>query len=149
MSDKRQLIPIAGLLTTMGIAVYMVIQLNGQAAAVVTGDFRHATTAEVRDAQGQVVLQGSFAAGDDEGDDDVERKALLKSTGIHTGATGEAEVELSTTTPVEQEVELSAQSLPAGATYTFVIDGTTIGSATADERGRVELELEVKMPGLE
>jgi hypothetical protein len=30
MSDKRQLIPIAGLLTTMGIAVYMVIQLNAQ-----------------------------------------------------------------------------------------------------------------------
>jgi hypothetical protein len=116
---------------------------------VLTGDFSHATTAELKDAQGQVVLQGQFAASGEDDDDDVERKAPLKSTGIHAGATGEAEVEFSTTNPAEQEVELSAQSLPVGATFTFVIDGTTIGTATADERGRVELELEVKMPGLE
>ena len=62
MNDKRQAIPIVGLLATIAAAVYMVVQLNGQ-ERVPAGDFTNAATAEVRDAQGQVVLRGQFVRG--------------------------------------------------------------------------------------
>ena len=77
MRDKRQMIPAVGLLATVAIAVYMVTQLNGQGTAP-TGDFTNAATAEVRDAQGQVVLRGQFVLADEE-DDDVERRAALEA----------------------------------------------------------------------
>ena len=145
MRDKKQLIPIAGLLGTMAISTYMVTQLSGQGTAT-TGDFTNAAVAEVRDAQGQVVLRGQFILAEEE-DDDVERKAKLEPTGIDADAAGEAEVELARTNPVEQEVEFSVSNLQAGAAFTFVIDGTDVATATADERGRAEVELDIKMPG--
>ena len=46
--------------------------------------------AELKDAQGQVVLQGQFGVDDDDDDDDVDRKAVLAPTGIDDDATGEA-----------------------------------------------------------
>ena len=70
MNDKRQAIPIVGLLATIAAAAYMVVQLNGQERAP-AGDFTNAATAEVRDAQGQVVLRGQFAVVDEQ-DDDIE-----------------------------------------------------------------------------
>jgi hypothetical protein len=145
MRDKKQLIPIAGLLGTMAISVYMVTRLSGQGTAP-TGDFTNAAVAEVRDAQGQVVLRGQFVVAEEE-DDDVERKATLEPTGIDDDAGGEAEVELARANPVEQEVEFSVRNLQGGAAFTFVIDGTDVATATADQRGRCEVELEIKMPG--
>jgi hypothetical protein len=90
MSDKKLMVSMGGLLATMVAAVYFVIQLNGQAPTQ-TGDFTNAATAEVKDAQGQVILRGSFEQADEE-DDDIERKALLKPAGSDTDAAGEAEV---------------------------------------------------------
>jgi hypothetical protein len=146
MSDKRQMIPIAGLLATAAVAIYMVVQLSAQTASQVTGNFTNATRAEVRDAQGQVVLEGQFVAvGED--DDDVERKAALKPTAAGADAGGEAEVEFEKSGAVTQEVEFSARGLQPGATFTFVIDGQDVATATADQRGRAEVELEVSMPG--
>ena len=144
MKDKRQLIPITGLLLCMVMVTYMLARLSGQAAAP-TGDFTNASIAEVRDAQGQVVLQGQFVASDEQ-DDDVERKARLTSTG-GAAATGEAEVEFATAAPAVQEVEFSVRGLQPGATFTFVIDGQEVGAATANERGRAAIELDVRMPG--
>ena len=69
----------------------MVVQLNGQAPAP-TGDFTNAATAQVRDAQGQIVLQGQFVAPVEE-DGDLERRAMLAATGVDADAAGEAEVE--------------------------------------------------------
>ena len=137
MNSKRQIIPIAGLLVTMGAATYAVVQLDGQSAAV---------TAQVRDAQGQVVLQGQFALADEE-DDDIERKATLEPTGVDADAAGEAEVEFAKAAPVTQEVEFAVRNLQAGATFTFVIDGNDVATATADQRGRAEVELDVRLPG--
>lgn len=48
MADKRQLIPLLGLLATIAIAMYMVAKLDAQAVTV-TGDLSNAATAEVRD----------------------------------------------------------------------------------------------------
>ena len=59
MSDKKLMISMGGLLATMVVAVYFVVQLSGQAPAQ-TGDFTNAATAEVKDAQGQVILRGQF-----------------------------------------------------------------------------------------
>ena len=62
MTEKRQLIPLAGLLATIAIAGYMVVQRNAQAASA---NLTNAVTAAVRDAQGQVVLRGQFVAGEE------------------------------------------------------------------------------------
>ena len=143
--NKRQMIPAAGLLATIVAAVYMVVQLNGQATAPI-GDFTNAAAAEVRDVQGRVVLSGFFQPVDED-DDDVERKAVLGPTIVDPDAAGEAEVEFSKNAPAKQEVEFSIRNVTPGVAFTFVIDGTSLGSATADKRGRAEIELDVRMPG--
>ena len=145
MNDKRQAIPIVGLLATIAAAAYMVVQLNGQ-ERVPAGDFTNAATAEVRDAQGQVVLRGQFAVVDEQ-DDDIERRASLEPTGVDADAAGDAEVEFSKAAPTKQEVEFSVRNLQAGVAFTFVIDGIDVATATADRRGRAEVEVNVPLPG--
>jgi hypothetical protein len=143
---KRQILALAGLAATIAFAIYMVVQLNGQAAPAPTGDFTNAAVAEVKDAQGAVVLQGHFAAADED-DDDVERKAALKPAGARPDAGGEAEVEFAKTSPVTQEIELAAHGLEPGGTYTFAIDGQDLATVTADKRGKAEVEIDVRLTG--
>lgn len=145
MMNRRQMIPAAGLLATVVAGVYMVVQLNGQAVQP-TADLRDAALADVRNAQGQVILSGQFQLVEEE-DDDVERKAVLAPTGVDADAAGEAEIEFSPSAPAQQEVEFSVRNVAPGAVLTFVIDGTEVASATADKRGRAEVELDVRMPG--
>jgi hypothetical protein len=145
MKDNVQLISVVGLLSTVAVAAYMVVQLNGQTTAP-TGDYTNAVTAEVRDAQGQIVLRGQFTPVEED-DDDTERKATLEPTGVDADAAGEAEVEFAKTAPAVQEVEFAVRNLQAGATYTLVIDGIVVAAATADRRGSADVELEVRLPG--
>lgn len=142
MTDKKRMISIGGLLATMAVAVYFVVQLSGQ-APLQTGDFTNAATAEVKDAQGQVILRGQFQKVDEE-DDDIERKAALQATGSDTDAVGEAEVEYASGGAAEQEVEFSIRNVDPNVIYTFVIDGRDVGTATSDGRGRAALEWKVK-----
>jgi hypothetical protein len=147
MMDRRQMIPVAGLLATVVASAYMVVQLNGQTVRP-TGDFTNAAVAEVRNAQGQAILSGQFQlVVEEEEDDDVERNAALAPTGVDADATGEAEVEFSKRAPAEQEVEFSARNVAPGTVLTFVIDGIDVATATADKSGRAEVELDVRMPG--
>ena len=145
MKNKMQVIPAVGLLCTVAVVGYMVVQLNAQSTAP-SGDLTQASIAEVRDAQGQVVLRGQFAVAEEE-DDDIERKATLTQTGVDTDAAGEAEVEFAKAAPTVQEVEFAARNLQPGATFTFVIDGQDLATATADRGGKAEIELEVRLPG--
>jgi hypothetical protein len=145
MRIRGHWIPIGGLLATIVGAAYAVIQLNGQTQAP-TGDFTNAATAQVRDAQGQIVLQGQFMAPVEE-DGGLERRATLSPTGVDADAKGEAEVEFEKAAPTTQEVEFAVENLAAGATFTFVIDGTDVASATTDRQGSAEVELDVRMPG--
>jgi hypothetical protein len=145
MSRTRQIVPVAGLLATIGIAGYMVVRLDGQ-AAVTTGDFSSAVSAEVRDAQGQPLLRGLFVLAEED-DDDIERKATLEPAGADADAAGDAEVEFSRGTPADQEIEFSVRNVEPGAALTFVIDGTQVAAATADQRGRAEVELDVATAG--
>ena len=143
MSDKRQWIPIAGLLAIVAVAIYMVARMDAQSAA--TGDYANASVAEVRDGQGQVILRGQFVVSNEDADD-VERKAVLEPTGADSDAAGEAEVEIPATAGA-QEVEFSVWNVQAGSAVTFVIDGQEVASATTDSRGRAEVELEITRPG--
>lgn len=145
MRNRRQVIPAVGLLGVAVFAGYTVVQLNGQAGTV-TGNFTNAATAEVKDAQGQVVLRGAFKPVAEE-DDDIERKATLEAAGADTDAAGEAEIEFARNAPSEQEVEFSVNHVSPGAVLTFVIDGTVIGTAEANAKGEVELELTVRIAG--
>ncbi|HEX5107273.1 MAG TPA: hypothetical protein VFV95_02445 [Vicinamibacterales bacterium] len=145
MKNTRQMIPAVGLLATIIASAYMVAQLKGQ-ARVPTADFTNAAFAEVRDAQGQAVLSGQFQVADDD-DDDVERKAVLAPAGVDADAAGEAEVEFSKDAPINQEVEFSIRNVAPNVAFTFLIDGTTVATATADRRGRAEVELDVRIPG--
>lgn len=140
MADKRQWIAAAGLLATVAFATYRVVQLDAQAGPA--GDYTNAAVAEVRDAQGQIVLRGQFVV-EDEDDDDVERKARLDPTGTDPDATGEAEVEFDKATPVNQEIEFSIRNVEPGGVFTFVIDGQDVATATANGRGRAEADLDV------
>ena len=144
MKDKRQMVPVAGLLATLVAAGYMV-QLSGQTPTP-SADLTNAAVADVQDAQGRVVLSGRFQVADED-DDDVERKAALAPTGVDADATGEAEVEFSKDAPANQDVEFSIRNVSPNTAFTFVIDGTPVATATADGRGRAEVEVEVRMPG--
>jgi hypothetical protein len=143
MEDRmhtRQIIPATGLLATILVAAYMVVQLDAQTAT--RGNFANAAVAEVKDAQGRVVLSGPFQPMAEE-DDDVERKAMLTPTGVDPDAEGDAELEFSKAAPAEQEIEFSVRNLAPRGTVTFAIDGVDVGSATADARGRAELEIDI------
>ena len=141
MRDTRQWIPVSGLLATMAFAVVMLAELHAQKAPA--GDYSKAAVAEVRDAQGQVILRGSFAVVDDGDDDDVERKAGLEPTSIDADAAGEAEVEVSTSNPAEQEIEFSIRNVQASVVFVFLIDGREVARVTSDRRGRADVDLEV------
>ena len=68
---RQQWIPLVGLVGTIAVALYAVVQLQGQAQAP-TADLTKATTVQVKDAQGRIVLQGEFLAPVDE-DGGLER----------------------------------------------------------------------------
>jgi hypothetical protein len=145
MNDIRQIIPATGLLGTVAIAAYMVVQLDAQTPA--SGhDFTKAAAAEVRDAQGAIILSGRFGEREEE-DDDIERVATLESTGSDSDAAGDAEIEFAARAPREQEVEFAVRNVTPRTALTFSIDGVDVATATADERGRVEIEVTVRMPG--
>ena len=96
---------------------------------------------EIRDAQGRGVLQGQFVASPED-EDDIEREAPLKPTGIDPDAAGEAEVEWPKTGG-PQEIEFSVRNLAAGTVIRFVIDNQVVGEASVDRRGRAKLEIDL------
>ena len=142
MKNSR-LVPFGGLIA-IAAAASAAAPGNGQAPTP-AGDFRNAAIAQVRDAQGQLVLQGHFSPPVEE-DGGLERVAMLAAAGADTDAAGEAEVEYTNSAPLEQEVEFSVRNLAPAATFTFVIDGTEVATATTDRSGRAEVELDVQTP---
>jgi hypothetical protein len=144
MLSARRAVPAAVVVALITVTGYVVARFNGP-QGIQSGDFRNAATAEVRNAQGEVVLRGTFKLVEEE-DDDIERKAPLVAT---TGGEvmGEAEVEFATEMPADQEVEFAARGLVAGAMYTLVVDGREVGAVAANSRGRIAIELDVPLPG--
>jgi hypothetical protein len=130
----------------MVLTVVMIVQLRAQQQSQITGDFRNAKTAEIRDAQGQALLRGTFAAVDPDNDEEGEIERLAKLAPAQTGVTasGEAEVEYQKDAPDMQEVEFLVIGAQAGAVLTLFIDGKSVMSATADSKGRAEAEINVR-----
>ena len=105
------------------------------------GDLSNASTVEIKDNSGAVVLRGHFVE-IPEDDDDLERKATLAGSGVTAKATGEAEVEVSKTdNRLDQEVEVSVSNLAPGATYAVFIDAKQLGTFQTNQNGQAELEL--------
>jgi len=145
MKDRRQMVPITGLLATVVAAAYMVVQLSGQTTTP-SADFTNAAVADVQDPQGRVVLSGRFQVAEEQ-DDDVERKATLAPTGVDTDAKGKAEIEFAMEAPASQEVEFSIRNVSPNSAFTLLIDGIPVVTATSDGRGRAEIDVDVQMPG--
>ena len=140
--SKVERASIAGLFAVAALATVAVVQSSGQAA--VNGDFRNAATAEVHDAQGNVIARGTFTPVDSEDAGEVERVAALTATTSGGKETGEVEVEYATDKPAEQEVELSMTGATAGAEVVLVVDGQRVLTAKAGNNGRVDAEVTVK-----
>jgi len=105
------------------------------------GDLSNASTVEIKDNSGAVVLRGHLLE-IPEDDDDLERKATLAGSGPTAKATGQAEVEVSkTNNRVDQEVEVSVSNLAPGATYAVFIDAKQLGTFQTNQNGKAELEL--------
>ena len=144
MIAKRQFIPAFVLAIFIGTGViggWLVAQTPPQEAF----DFSNAVHAEVRDDRGQAILRGQFVA--DTNSDDMERKATLAQTGIDADASGEAEIEISSSGDRRrQEVEFEVRNLQPGGVYSFFIDSRLFATVTADNRGRAEHERDVPLP---
>ena len=98
------------------------------------GDLSNATTVEVKDSTGTVVLRGHFVDSPED-DDDVERKATLTGSGTTAKATGEAEIEVSrNNNRLDQEVEVSVSNLAPTALHALR-RCETVGNIS-DERER-------------
>ena len=145
MKKNTRLILLLGALLAVGgvTSVWMVDTLAAQSVALPAdaGDLSNASTVEVKDANGTVVLSGHLVDVPED-DDDLERKAELKGSGASATATGQAEVEVSkTNNRLDQEVEVSVSNLAPGATYALFIDGKQLGTFQTNKNGRGELEL--------
>jgi hypothetical protein len=137
------LLPGALLIVGSATLVWLGSTLEAQTVALPAdaGDLSNASTVEVKDASGTVVLTGHLVEMPED-DDDLERKAELKGSGAHANATGEAEIEVSkANNRLDQEVEVSVSNLTPGATYAVFIDGRQLGTFQTSKRGSGELEL--------
>lgn len=143
MSFRYQAIPVAGLLGTMAVAVYMVVQLSAR-ERVVTGDLSAAAIAEVHDARGQVLLRGELAPASEAGSTAVARTARLVPPDSDGDAVGD--VELTVASPEVQDLELSVRHLEPGLRITLVIDGQEVATTATDRRGRADLRVSVRPP---
>jgi hypothetical protein len=123
--------------------VWLVDTLEAQTVALPadTADLSNASTVEVKDANGTVVLAGHLVEVPED-DGDLERKAELKGGGTHANATGKVEIEVSrANNRLDQEVEVSVSNLAPGQTYAVFIDGKQFGTFQTNKRGSGELEL--------
>ena len=116
-------------------------QSNDGSLPADVGDLSNATTVEVKDSTGAVMLRGFFVDSPED-DDDVERKATLSGSGTTATATGVAEIEVSpNNNRLDQEVEVSVSNLAPGATYTVFVDAKQLGTFQTNKNGKAEMEL--------
>jgi hypothetical protein len=103
------------------------------------GDLSRASSVEVKDGAGRVVLRGAFGAEAADKDGDRERKAALAPSA--GPAKGEAEIEVSAKDAPVVELEVDVEGLAAGQTFTVHVDGVQAATLTTDAGGGAEVEL--------
>jgi hypothetical protein len=129
---------VACLLSAVGLA-----RLDGSDEAgtlpAALGDLSRASAVEVKDAEGRVVLSGTFGAEQKDDDGARERKAALAATS--GPAKGEAEIEVTADATPRVELEIEVENLAASQTFTVYVDGQQAATLTTDARGKAEVEL--------
>ena len=142
----RMILLLVVMLVTGGIASVwlpdtIAAQSNEASLPENVGDLSNATTVEVKDSTGTVVLRGHFVDSPED-DDDLERKATLTGSGTTANATGEAAIEVSRNdNRLDQEVEVSVSNLAPAATYTVFVDAKQLGTFQTNKNGKAEMEL--------
>jgi hypothetical protein len=141
---SRMILLLVVMLMTGGIASVwlqdtIAAQSNEASLPEDVGDLSNATTLEVKDSTGTVVLRGHFVDAPED-DDDLERKATL--TGSIATVMGEAEIEVSrNNNRLDQEVEVSVSNLAPDTTYTVFVDAKRLGTFQTNKNGKAEMEL--------
>lgn len=141
----KMILPVVGMFL-LGCAVVAAVRNEGgelkQPLPQSLDDLASVKQIEIRDAGGQVVLQGSFAM-TTKPNRDVEGEATLAATNADADAAGKAEVEVSTKKGgrVEKELEVEVHNLAPGASFDVFVDGQQAANFTTGPRGAAELEL--------
>ena len=143
---KKTMIPVLGMVLILGYAAINIV--SGDADEIKhplpqsLSDLRAVKLVEIKDADGQVVLSGSFdSTGERNGE--IERKAILTGTGIDADAKGEAEIEISKESDAftEQELEVSVENLATLTAFKLFVDGQEVAVFNTDVRGDAEIEM--------
>ena len=110
------------------------------------GDLNDAQLIEVRDQNGQVLLQGTLKTSKNTAKE-TEREATLESpSGEKAEGEFETEVELKKGVVALEEVELSVKHLPALTQCELFIDGRHVTTLTTSTSGKAKLKLQRKSP---
>src|SRR6187401_484762 len=110
------------------------------------GDLNDAQLIEVRDQNGQVLLQGTLKTSKNT-EKETEREATLASpSGEKAEGEFETEVELKKGVVALEEVELSVKHLPALTQCELFIDGRHVTTLTTSTSGKAKLKLQRKSP---
>jgi hypothetical protein len=98
---------------------------------------------EVRDAAGQVVLNGTFATTADS-KSEIERTATL--SGANSRAKGKAEIELvqQGSAITKQELEFQVEGLASSTSFRLFVDGNDVASFTTSGSGKAQLKFSSK-----
>jgi hypothetical protein len=140
----KRLIPIIGMLILIGLVAINVVKGDGDEQRLPlppgVSNLAEAKLIEIKDGAGQVVLSGSFISADGDGRE-IERTATLSGAGAQ--ARGKAEIEISTGDDgsKDQELEITVESLAAGAAFSVFLDGQDVARFTTDRRGGAEVEI--------
>jgi hypothetical protein len=141
--------------------LYAVPQKTKAPLPASVADLHNAKLIEVKDAAGNLVLSGTFAAAsddDEDGDiDDVDKddeEDEFELTATLTGGTnasrvprGRAEIEIERDNKTtKQEIYLKVENVAALAKLTLWIDGRQISTFTTNKKGEANLTLTSRRP---
>lgn len=144
----KRIFPIIGMVLICGYATLAVIRKANRVQEVkqplpsFVGDLAAARSVEIKDAAGQIVLSGNFAA-ESERNGEIEGKAPLTGAATNPAAHGEAEFEVSTKSGggKAKELEFSLRGLAPATAYGIFLDGQQVATFSTDRRGAAQLEL--------
>jgi hypothetical protein len=135
---------LAGMVTVLcAVAAVGIARLDGAdreaPLPAALGDLSRATAVQVKDAEGRVVLEGTFGAEQTDDDGAKERKAVLAAP--NGKGNGEAEIEVVGGSAPRVDLEIEVEGLAGGQTFSVHVDGQHAATITTDAGGDCEVEL--------
>lgn len=112
-----------------------------QPLPAVLDNLHEVSRVEIRNISGQVVMAGTFSV-KDESSKELEREARLTSPSGDAAGKGLAEIEIEkSSTPVEKELEIKLEHLPASMSFTLFVDDKEIMTFKTNKHGKADIEL--------